>query len=259
MPITTFQTIQSTDKLQSGFRAKFNANVALLITDITDNGDGTATVELQGGTNFQIDLGISFYTKDEVVSLITAVQAAVWGAITGDVSDQTDVVGNFGVIDDIDNILISCNFAVAAGDSDNPFGAFPASGYSSFSIPGIAGTGWQILTKEAASPEIKFRVYYSGAWQDWINVIGSSGPILIPAGSNPTTLVNGVDFTAPSLIPFVLQTAKPVYPTPSTTKLTTEGQSLRTDYQYTDNTLSELVSIDVWVADNTVDTWVRVI
>src|SRR5688572_19573229 len=103
MPITTFQNIESTDKLQSGFRAKFNANVALLITDITDNGDATATAELQGGTDFQIDLSTSFYTKAQVEALITAVDAAVWGAITGDVVNQTDVVGNLGVIDDIDN------------------------------------------------------------------------------------------------------------------------------------------------------------
>lgn len=170
MPITTFQTIGSTDKLQSGFRAKFNANVALLITDIIDNGNGTATVQLQGGTNFQIDLDVSFYTKAQVDALITAVQAAVWGAITGNVVDQTDVVGNLGVIDDIDNILVSCNFAVASGDSDNPFGAFPASGFSSFSVPGIAGTGWQLLIKEDITPAIKYRIYTAGAWGGWLEI-----------------------------------------------------------------------------------------
>lgn len=173
MPITTFQTINSTDKLQSGFRAKFNANVALLITDIIDNGDGTAQVVLQGGTELTIDLTDSFYTKDEVISLITSVEAAVWGAITGNVVDQTDVVGNLGVIDDIDNILVSCNFAVASGDSDNPFGAFPASGYSSFSVPGISGTGWQLLIKENSATEIKFRIY-NGAWGVWASVTPSS-------------------------------------------------------------------------------------
>lgn len=171
MPITTFQTILSTDKLQSGFRAKFNANVALLITDIVDNGDGTATVELQGGTNFVVDLGTSFYTKPEVQALITAVQAAVWGAITGNVEDQTDVVGNLGVITPIDDIVISCNFAVDAADTDNPFFGFPASGYSSFSVPGITGTGWQLLIKEGATTDIKFRVYSSGAWGAWKDLL----------------------------------------------------------------------------------------
>jgi hypothetical protein len=169
MPITTFQPILSTDKLQSGFRAKINADIALLITDIVDNGDGTLTVPLQGGTDFQSDLTTSFYTKLQVQNLIAAVQAAVWGNITGDVTDQTDVVGNLGIITPIDAITFSVNFAVESGDPDNPFGAFPASGYASFSVPGQ--TGWQLLIKEAASPEIKFRVYYSGNWQGWISIV----------------------------------------------------------------------------------------
>ena len=83
--------------------------------------------------------------------------------------------------------------------------------------------------------------------------------VKIEPGTIPTTLVNGVDFNSPSLLPFVLQTANPTYPSVDDTKLTTEGQSLRVDYQYSDNTLTVLESIDVYVVDNTVDTWVRVI
>jgi len=176
MPITTFQNILSTDKLQSGFRAKFNANVALLITDITDNGDGTLTVTLQGGTNFIVDLGTSFYTKDEVVSLISSVSTVAWGSITGDVTDQSDVVGNLGVIDNIDDLTFSVNFAVESGDSDNPFGAFPASGYASFSEAGT--TGWQLLVKEAVDTEIKFRLYYGGIWYPWVNIGVSGGAVI---------------------------------------------------------------------------------
>jgi len=176
MPITTFQNILSTDKLQSGFRAKFNANVALLITDIVDNGDGTITVTLQGGTNFQVDLGTSFYTKAEVASLIGAVTTVAWGDITGNVQDQTDVVGNYGIISPIDDILVSGNFAVDGADPDNPFGSFPASGYSSFSVPGISGTGWQLLIKENSATEIKFRIYNS-AWQAWVSITPSADVI----------------------------------------------------------------------------------
>lgn len=174
MPITTLQTILPTDKLQSGFRAKFNANVALLITDIIDNGDGTATVELQGGTNFVVDFSISFYTKAQVQALITAVQAAVWGAITGDVTQQTDVIGNLGVITPIDDLLFSVNFAVDAADNDNPFFGTAASGYASFSIPGTSGTGWQLLVKEGADSEVKFRVYFGGVWFPWVNILSKT-------------------------------------------------------------------------------------
>jgi hypothetical protein len=188
MPITTFQTILSTDKLQSGFRAKINADIALLITDIVDNGNATATAELQGGTVFQIDLSTSFYTKAQVQALITAVTPAIWGAITGNVENQTDVVGNLGVISGIDAILLSINFAVASGDPDNPFGAFPASGYASFSVPGNTGTGWQLLIKEGANAAIKFRLYYSGTWFPWMD-IGIGGAVISKTltTSNPDT------------------------------------------------------------------------
>ncbi len=247
MPITTFQTIQPTDKLQSGFRAKFNANVALLVTDITDNGDGTATVELQGGTNFQIDLGTSFYTKDEVISLITSVDAAVWGAITGDVADQTDVVGNFGVIDNIDALLLSCNFAVASGDTDNPFGAFPASGYSSFSIPGIGGTGWQILVKEDYNPEIKFRIYISGAWQTWVNITSTDGlTVTAEVGDpNPMQVMASalLDAGITKLRPNVTNTI-PLYG--ETVADTTEGTVSRVDYFFTSADKDVLDYILLW-------------
>ena len=185
MPITTFQNILSTDKLQSGFRAKFNANVALLITDIVDNGNGTATVQLQGGTNFQIDLTTSFYTKTQVQNLINAVQPAVWGGISGNVVNQTDVVGNLGVITPIDNLLFSVNFAVDAADTDNPFFGSPASGFASFSVPGISGTGWQLLIKEDVNPEIKFRLYYGGIWYPWVNIGSANVDVIELTGSDP--------------------------------------------------------------------------
>lgn len=83
--------------------------------------------------------------------------------------------------------------------------------------------------------------------------------IQLSSGLNPIPLVNGVHFISPSLMPLVLQASNPQYPTPDDTKLTTEGASLRVDYNYSDNTLSVLESIDVWVSDDTIDTWVRII
>lgn len=257
MPITTFQTILSTDKLQSGFRAKINQDIALLITDIVDNGDGTATVQLQGGTNFQIELTDSFYTKTQVQALITAVQPAIWGAISGNVEDQTDVVGNLGVINGIDAILISCNFAVESGAADNPFGAFPASGYASFSAPST--TGWQLLIKEDFATEVKFRTYSGGVWNAWSSLIVSNDIILIQAGDPwPANLVPGVDFVTNSLYPIAYQVI-----TKSAHKKTSNGTTLVCDYNL-DATDTILQSIDVYTttADGTtvdVDTWVRII
>jgi len=262
--ITTFQTIASTDKLQSGFRAKINADIALLITDITDNGDGTATVELQGGTNFQISLGTSFYTKLQVLALIAAVTPAVWGAITGNVEDQTDVVGNLGVITNIDAILISTNFAVDATNVDNPFGAFAASGYASFSVPST--TGWQLLIKEDIATEVKFRTYSGGVWHSWITIMTCNDPILIPAGTSwPANLVPGVDFVTNSLypIPYQVIQAKTSLGVLIPHKWTSNGTTLVCDYNL-DATDTILQNIDVYTttADGVtvdVDTWVRVI
>jgi hypothetical protein len=87
----------------------------------------------------------------------------------------------------------------------------------------------------------------------------SDNIIKLSSGLNPIPLVNGVHFISPSLMPLVLQTSEPQYPSVDDTKLTTEGASLRVDYNYSDNTKSTLVSIDVWVSDDTIDTWIRII
>lgn len=96
-------------------------------------------------------------------------------------------------------------------------------------------------------------------WRLVQSVLQEDIVIKIVAGSNPTTLTNGSDFVSPSLLPIVLQAANPTYPSLDDTMLTTEGQSLRVDYIYADNDLDVLIAIDVWVADNTVDTWLRII
>lgn len=70
------QYILSTDKLQSGFRAKYNESVAQIITGFTDNGDGTITAALFGGGQLIINATTSFFTKTEITSLFSDVAAA---------------------------------------------------------------------------------------------------------------------------------------------------------------------------------------
>lgn len=65
--------ILSSDKLQSGFRAKYNLSVAQIITSFTDNGDGTVTANLFGGTTLTMDLTDSFYTKTEINALFSGI------------------------------------------------------------------------------------------------------------------------------------------------------------------------------------------
>lgn len=91
------------------------------------------------------------------------------------------------------------------------------------------------------------------------DILPQDNIIQLSSGLNPIPLVNGVHFISPSLIPLVLQASEPQYPSVDDTKLTTEGASLRVDYNYSDNTKSVLESIDVWVSDDTIDTWVRII
>jgi hypothetical protein len=66
------ELILSTDKLQSGFRAKYNSSVNQIITGFTDNDDGTATAALYGGSTLTIDFTDSFFTKAEVLALLAA-------------------------------------------------------------------------------------------------------------------------------------------------------------------------------------------
>lgn len=70
------ELILSTDKLQSGFRAKYNSSVNQIITGFTDNADGTVTAALFGGGTLTIDLTDSFFTKAQVTALLAALVPA---------------------------------------------------------------------------------------------------------------------------------------------------------------------------------------
>jgi hypothetical protein len=66
------ELILSTDKLQSGFRAKYNASANEIITAVADNGDGTATLTKKSTGTFTLNLTTSFFTKAQVTALISA-------------------------------------------------------------------------------------------------------------------------------------------------------------------------------------------
>lgn len=66
----SIQLILSTDKLQSGFRAKYNTSVNEIWVSLTDNNNGTVTIEKFSGGTIIASLTGSFFTKSEVTSLI---------------------------------------------------------------------------------------------------------------------------------------------------------------------------------------------
>jgi hypothetical protein len=65
------QKILGSDKLESGFRSKYNETVDEIWVNIQDNGDGTITVTKSNGTTFTRTLTSSFYTKQQVLDLLT--------------------------------------------------------------------------------------------------------------------------------------------------------------------------------------------
>jgi hypothetical protein len=89
-------TINGTDKLESGFRSKFNNNAQLLITGFTDNGDGTVTVTLFGGGSLPMALTGSFYTKSQVNTLVAPATAQATYTTLGLVSIATLLEVNAG-------------------------------------------------------------------------------------------------------------------------------------------------------------------
>lgn len=65
--------ILSTDKLQSGFRAKYNFSVAEIITGFIDQGNGTVNAVQFDATTLPIDLTTSFFTKSEIIALFAGI------------------------------------------------------------------------------------------------------------------------------------------------------------------------------------------
>lgn len=90
------QPILSTDKLQSGFRAKYNSSVNEIIISATDNGDGTAALNQYDSTNIQLDLTTSFFTKSEITALLAGLVPVspvlrVEFQKTGDINGEIDL------------------------------------------------------------------------------------------------------------------------------------------------------------------------
>lgn len=88
------QYILSTDKLQSGFRAKYNLSVAEIITGFLDNGDGTVTASKFGGGTFTIDFTTSFYTKTQINALLAGLVVGILITDTSDASGNYDASGD---------------------------------------------------------------------------------------------------------------------------------------------------------------------
>ncbi|OOG19123.1 hypothetical protein BWD42_04015 [Sphingobacterium sp. CZ-UAM] len=70
------QKINSSDKIQSGFRAKYNAAVDEIWTSVADQGDGTLKITKFSGATLIVSLASSFYTKTELQNLITGISQA---------------------------------------------------------------------------------------------------------------------------------------------------------------------------------------
>lgn len=66
------QLIQPTDKLQSGFRAKYNETANEIIIEFVDQGDGTARAIQFDATWLTLDLTGSFFTKQQVIDLLAS-------------------------------------------------------------------------------------------------------------------------------------------------------------------------------------------
>lgn len=70
------QKINSSDRIQSGFRAKYNATVDEIWTSVVDQGDGTLKITKFSGATVVVSLASSFYTKSELQSVIAGVSQA---------------------------------------------------------------------------------------------------------------------------------------------------------------------------------------
>lgn len=67
------QLILPSDKLQSGFRAKYNSSANAIWITAEDNGDGTVTITKFDTSTIILDLTDSFFTKTEITDLLAAI------------------------------------------------------------------------------------------------------------------------------------------------------------------------------------------
>lgn len=70
------QKINSSDKLQTGFRSKYNATVDELWVSAVDIGNGLIEITRFNNTKFTVQLTTSFYTKQELQNIISGVGPA---------------------------------------------------------------------------------------------------------------------------------------------------------------------------------------
>lgn len=135
------QNIVSSDKLQSGFRAKYNTSIDEIWVSGVDLGNGTLRVTKHNGDTYDIDLTTSFYTKaqtevvlDDFMQQVTAMLgplSPVWlyqdspyfSTSGGGVFAITDFENNFPGLSE-NGVVRMQGYAVVDG-SEYPFDLMP--------------------------------------------------------------------------------------------------------------------------------------
>lgn len=125
------QLILSTDKLQSGFRSKYNLSVNEIITTAVDNGDGTVTFTKFGGGIITLDLTTSFFTITEVQALIAALGSPIQPIEI--IKSETDLVADGG------NWYLEYRIgaSTAVGDGIMPYSIISLQGTHTYPIPAL--------------------------------------------------------------------------------------------------------------------------
>lgn len=84
------QTILSSDKLQSGFRSKYNTSVNEIIVSAADQGGGIVRFTKHSGAYFDVNLGTSYYTKAAIDTLIAGFGSPASESAPGIIEIATD-------------------------------------------------------------------------------------------------------------------------------------------------------------------------
>jgi hypothetical protein len=104
------QKIISTDKLNSGWREKFNNNVDEVPISFTDNEDGTGDFNKSGGGKIEVDLTGSFYTKSQLGLL----------PFSGDIASGQFTGNSINIEHKLGSVFVEVALYYASGAPVNP-------------------------------------------------------------------------------------------------------------------------------------------
>ena len=88
------QLIVSTDKLQSGFRAKYNDTANEIWISAADNGSGSLVFTKFNTTAVTVPLTSSFFTKAEIIAMFATITEGILVTDIADGSGQYDATGD---------------------------------------------------------------------------------------------------------------------------------------------------------------------